>query len=141
MQTEPIVSTTMHRIRFSELDPYDHLNTGACATYYTDHRFEGLREHLGWDLRTLGTLPFMIWVRRIDIEFLRPIRGDQKITITSSVREIRGPDAVVDCTMIDSVGKHASRCVMTVAYVDKQTNRSADWPAAIRELIFEAKTA
>ena len=64
-----------------QLDPYDHMNTGTYATYYVDHRMEALRESVGWDLRTLGTLPFMVWVRRVEIDFLRPARGDQEITI------------------------------------------------------------
>jgi len=96
-----IVYTSTHRIRFSELDPYDHVNTGTYATYYVDHRMEGLREYLGWDLRTLATLPFMVWVRRMEIDFLRPVRDDQEIIITSFVREFGGPDALIECTMSD----------------------------------------
>ena len=89
MPKAPIVYKSTHRIKFSELDPYNHLNTGNYATYYVDHRMEGLRDYAGWDLKTLGALPFMVWVRRIEIDFLRPARGDQEITITSFVRESR----------------------------------------------------
>ena len=142
MQSVPIVYTSTHRIKFSELDPYNHVNTGTYATYYVDHRMEGLREHLGWDLTTLETLPFMVWVRRMEIDFLRPARGDQEIAITSFVREFRGPDALIACTMTDSSGgRNVSQCLMTVAYVDKATNRAADWPADIMALFFEAETA
>ena len=141
MARVPIVYRSTHRIRFSELDPYDHVNTGTYATYYVDHRMEGLREYLGWDLRTLGTLPFMVWVRRMEIDFLRPVRGDQEIIISSFVREFRGPDALIECTMIDSAGATVSRGVMTVAYVEKGTTRAADWPADVMALFFEAETA
>ena len=102
---------------------------------------EGLREYLGWDLRTRGTLPFMVWVRRMEIDFLRPVRGDQEIIITSFVRDFRGPDALIECTMIDPTGTKVSQAVMTVAYVDKGTTRAADWPADIMALFFEAETA
>src|SRR6476469_7651450 len=102
MPKAPIVYKSTHRIRFSELDPYGHVNTGNYATYYVDHRIEGLRDNAGWDLTALGALPFMVWVRRIEIDFLRPARGDQEITITSFVREFRGPDALIECTMVDS---------------------------------------
>jgi acyl-CoA thioester hydrolase len=60
------------------------MNTGNYATYFVDHRMEGVRENLGWDLNTLATLPFMVWVRRLELEFLRPARGDQEITITAT---------------------------------------------------------
>ena len=137
MWKAPIVYRTTHRIRFSELDPYNHVSTGKYATYYADHRMEGLRDHVGWDLKTLGTLPFMVWVRRMEIDFLRPARGDQEIVITSYVREFRGPDAIIECAMVDPAGKNVSRCLMTVAYVDKETNRAADWPADLMALFFE----
>jgi acyl-CoA thioester hydrolase len=137
MSKAPVVYKSTHRIRFSELDPYNHVSTGKYASLYVDHRMEGLRDHVGWDLKTLETLPFMVWVRRMEIDFLRPIWGDQDITITSFVREFRGPDALIECAMIDSVGKTASRCLMTVAYVDKGTNHASDWPPEVMVLFFE----
>ena len=137
MSNLPIVYKTTHRIKFSELDPYNHVSTGNYATYFTDHRMEGLRDNLGWDLKTLATLPFMTWVRRLEIDFLRPARGDQEITITSFVREFRGPDAFIECTMVDSAGNNVSRCLMIVAHVDKQTNRATDWSPELVALFFE----
>jgi acyl-CoA thioester hydrolase len=44
----------------------------------------------------LGKLPFMVWVRRMEVDFLQPAVGDQEITITSFVREFRGPDGAMD---------------------------------------------
>ena len=137
MMPAPIVYKTTHRVKFSELDPYNHVSTGNYATYFTDHRMQGLRDNLGWDLETLGKLPFMTWVRRLEIDFLRPARGDQELTITSFVRELRGPDALIECSMFDAGGKQVSRCLMTVAHVDKQTNRATDWPAELKTLFFE----
>jgi acyl-CoA thioester hydrolase len=141
MSHTPIVYRTTHRIRFSELDPYNHVSTGNYATYYVDHRMEGLRENVGWDLKTLGTIPFMIWVRRMEIDFIRPVRGDQEISITSFVREFRGPDAIIECAMLDTAGTTLSRCLMTVAHVDKATNRATDWPDDRKALFFEKDPA
>ena len=42
--------------------------------------------------------------------------------------------------MVDSSGKHISRCLMTVAYVDKDTRRTADWPADLTALFFEEES-
>ena len=141
MARTPIVYKSTHRVKFSELDPYDHVGTGKYATYYVDHRMEGLRDYIGWDLKTLNTLPFRVWVRRMEIDFLRPARGDQEITIASFVREFRGPDALIECTMVDSDGRNVSRCVMTVAHVDKETGRATDWPPDLMTLFFEKETA
>lgn len=97
---------------------------------------DGLREHVGWDLKTLEKLPFMIWARRMEVDFLRSAVGDQEITITSFVREFRGPDAYIECSMVDETGKALSSCLMIVAYVDKSTNRAMDWPDDTMALFF-----
>ena len=117
------------------------MRTAVYSAYYVDHRMDGLREHVGWDLQTLAKLPFMVWVRRMEVDFLRPAVGDQEITITSFVREFRGPDAHIECSMVDEAGKNVSRCLMIVAYVDKSTNRAMDWPADTMALFFEKGTA
>lgn len=137
MSTSPVVYESRHRIRFSDLDPYNHVSTGKYATYYVDHRLQGLRDYLGWDLKALAASPFMVWVRRMEIDFIRPVRGDQEITITSFVREFQGPDALIECAMVDGDGKHVSRCLMTVAHVDRATNRATNWPPELMALFFE----
>ena len=137
MSKTPVIYKSMHRIKFSELDPYNHLRTEVYAGYYIDHRTDGLRQYAGWDLKTLAKLPFMVWVRRMEVDFIRPAIGDQEITITSFVREFRGSDAHIECKMLDDVGRELSRCLMIVAYVDKATNRATDWPVDIMALFFE----
>jgi len=87
MSKTPVVYKSTHRIKFSDLNPYNHVRTAVYSAYYVDHRMNSLREHVGWDLKTLAELPFMIWVRRMEVDFLRPAVGDQEITITSFVRE------------------------------------------------------
>ena len=137
----PIVFKSTHRIRFSDLDPYNHVSTAKYATYYVDHRMQGLRDHIGWDSQALASLPFMVWIRRLEIDFIRPVGADQEVSITSFVRDFSGPDAVIEGTMVDAAGKTLSRCLMTVAYVDRQTNRAADWPADVTALFFEKQPA
>ena len=141
MSKTPIVYKSNHRINFSDLDPYNHMRTAVYSAYYVDHRMNSLRECVGWDLKTLAKLPFMVWTRRMDVEFLRPVVGDQEITITSFVWEFRGPDAYIECSMEDETGKNVSRCQMIVAYVDKNTNRATDWPADTMALFFEEDAA
>ena len=121
---------------FSELDPFDHLSTGRYASYFVDHRMQGLQERLAWDVDALADLGFMTWVRRIEIDFVRPAHGGQEVTIISAVREFRGADAIIDCRMLDEAGRTVSYCVMTVAHVDGKTRRATDWPADRAALFF-----
>ena len=137
MPKAPAIYCSTHRIKFSDLDPYKHMRTAMYSAYYVDHRMSALREQAGWDLKTLESLPFMAFVKRLDVEFIRPVVGDQEISITSFVREFCGPDAHIECSMADESGKFVSQCHMTVAYVDKGTNRSTDWPDHVMDLFFE----
>lgn len=141
MAEKPIVFRSVHRIRFSDLDPYNHVSTGNYAIYFVDHRMQGLRDVIGWDHAALAALPFMVWVRRMEIDFVRPTLSDQEITITSSVREFTGPDALIACTMVDDAGQLLSRCLMTVAYVEKATRRAAPWPPEVAALFYEKGAA
>jgi len=140
MSPAPIVFKTTHRIKFSQLDPYHHMSTEHYGAYFIEHRMTGLRENIGWDLKTLGTLPFAIWVKRMEIDYRRPA-GDQEIAITSFVREFRGAEAHIECDMVDSDGKNFSHCLMIVACVDKKTMRPMDWPTETMALFFEKGTA
>ena len=132
-----VVFRTTQRIKFAELDPYNHLHTAHYASCFIDHRMEGLRDRIGWDQRAIAQLPFFALVRRLEIDFLKPVLGDQEIVITSSVREFRGADAHIECTMSDTAGKALSRCAMIVACVSKQTNRPMDWPDDAKARFFE----
>lgn len=135
---QPVVFRSTHRVRFSDLDPYKHMSTGNFAICYVDHRMQGLRDRIGWDLAALDALPFMVWTRRMEIDFIRPAEADEEVVITSFVRDFQGPDAFIECTMVDGSGRTLSRCTMVVAYVDKATRRAADWPAEHAGLFFES---
>jgi acyl-CoA thioester hydrolase len=137
MSNVPAVYKSIHGINFSDLDPYKHMRTAMYSAYFVDHRMMALREQAGWDLQTLERLPFMAFARRMDVEFLRPVVGDQTITITSFVREFIGSNAHINCMMVDERGKILSQCQMTVCYVDKATNKPSDWPNDVMALFFE----
>ncbi len=139
MPPRPLVFTSTHRVQFSDLDPYQHVGTARYATYFVDHRMAGLSERIGWDAATLTALPFAVWVRRLEIDFVRPVLAGQEVTITSFVREFAGADAFIECTMADARGKVVSRALMVVACVDKATSRGMDWPAEAVRLFYEAE--
>jgi acyl-CoA thioester hydrolase len=140
MPKSPVIFMTTHRVKFSDLDPYNHLRTAAYAGYFVDHRMEGLRGRIGWDLQTLARLPFMVWVKRLEIDFLKPVFGDQQITIRSFVTDFRGSDADIECTMADAGERDLARCRMIVACVDKATQRPTNWPAEATALFYHEPT-
>jgi acyl-CoA thioester hydrolase len=134
---KPVEFKTSHRVKFSQLDPYQHMNSEHYSSYFLDHRMIGLRENLGWDLKTMITLPFAVYLKRIEVDFMRPAFGDQEIFITSFVREFIGANANIECNMADANGKNISRCVMVAACIDKKTNKPMDWPEETVALFFQ----
>lgn len=137
----PIRYETRHQVKFSDLDPFAHMSTGKYATYFVDHRMISLARDIGWSLKNLDSLGFMTFVRRLEVDFIRPVYGEQEITITSKVREFEGTDCFIECTMADAAGKECARCLMVVAHVDKQTRRASDWPAQLQAPFFEDSDA
>jgi acyl-CoA thioester hydrolase len=133
----PVEFKTSHRVKFSELDPYQHMNSEHYPSYFLDHRMIGLRENLGWDLKTMMTLPFAVYLRRIEVDYARPVFGDQEIFIKSFVREFVGPDANIECVMTDINQKTLSRCLMVAACIDKKTNKPMDWPSDTMALFYK----
>jgi acyl-CoA thioester hydrolase len=137
MSRTPVVYESLHQMRFSDLDPYHHVRAEVYSACYINHRMDGLRQYTGWDTKTLAKLPFMLWVRRMEVDFIRSVVGDQVITITSFVREFRDSDAYIECSMADESGRPVSRCLMVVACIDRDTKRAMDWPADAMALFFE----
>jgi len=137
MPWSPVVFTSKLRVAFADLDPFHHVGTAVYARYFVDHRTNGLRDFVGWDLKTLAQLPFMTWVRRMEVDFVKSAVGDQELTLSSFVREFRGSDAYIECTMADETGRVLSRCLMIVACVDRRTRKPMDWPAEAASLFFE----
>ncbi|MFN7984618.1 MAG: acyl-CoA thioesterase [Vicinamibacterales bacterium] len=138
MTQKPIVFRTTHTVQFSDLDSYGHVGTGRYGVFYVDHRMQGVRERIGWTAPKLAELPYAVWVRRLEIDFIRPLMPDQEFAITSFVREFRGPDAIIECTMTDPSGRRLSAAVMTATCVDKNTGRGKDWPEEDIALFYEA---
>jgi acyl-CoA thioester hydrolase len=130
----PRIYRSQHRVAFSELDPYNHMGTAAYARLFVDHRMAALRDTVGWSHDVIGQLPFLLWVRRLEIDFVRPAIGDLELALASFVREFRGADAIIDCTMSDRSGKLIAQCVMTVAHVDRAAKRATDWPVDVTVL-------
>lgn len=133
---KPIKFKTGHRAKFSQIDPYGVMHNQYYLEYFMDHRMMGLRENLGWDLKALQALPVLFIVKSVQIEFQRPVRGDEEFTIESKVEEFKGVSCVVSCQMQSPQGKDLAKCLMTIVAVDAKTLKPTEWPRDISEKFF-----
>ena len=133
----PIQFKTQHRSKFFEIDPYGHMNTTHYINYFLEHRFTGMREFIGYDLATISKLEVAFFTRKLDVEFVRAISGDEPFEIISSTTSVGETDAVVVGEAVKENGKTATKYRMELVSVDKTTGRPVPWPAHVIDRFFK----
>ena len=82
----------MHRtpvhVRWSDLDPYRHVNHAAYLTYLENARIDAL-EAIGWGMDRLTEMGYMVVVVQIEVRFRRPATAGDDLVVQSAVTEIR----------------------------------------------------
>ena len=75
---------TQHRVRFHELDPYDHVNHAMYVTYFEIGRVDALDE-LGLGLDVLKRDGFQFVITQIDVAFRAPATAGDDLVIATAV--------------------------------------------------------
>ncbi len=127
----PIVFHTQHRPRFSELDPYGHMNTQHYVAYFLEHRFAGLRQQLGLGFVEIGTLPCAMVVKSLSTRFRRPVCGDQEFHIHSQVASYSEREATIDGQMLGPDGVTHATFSLILCCVDKKCGAPTPWPEGL----------
>lgn len=76
------------RVRFYELDPYDHVNHTSYFGYFETARVEAL-ESIGFGLHHLKEMGVQIVVVEMTARFLVPATAGDVLIVESEVRELR----------------------------------------------------
>ena len=77
---------TEHRVRFHELDPYDHVNHAMYVTYFEMGRVEAL-ESIGLGLDTMKSQGFHFVITQLTVRFRRAARSGDRLAIRTTVSE------------------------------------------------------
>jgi acyl-CoA thioester hydrolase len=83
-----MVHRTELKVRFYELDPYDHVNHTAYFGYFETARVEAL-ESMGWGLHRLKELGVQIVVVEMTARFETPAVAGDTVTVQSEVLEVK----------------------------------------------------
>ena len=75
---------TEHRVRFHELDPYDHVNHAIYVTYFEIGRVDAL-ETIGLGLDVLKGQGYQFVITKIDVRFRRSAGAGDVLNIYTSV--------------------------------------------------------
>jgi len=83
-----MVHRTELKVRFYELDPYDHVNHTSYFGYFETARVEAL-ESIGWGLHRLKQIGLQIVVVEMTARFEVPARAGDTVTVQSEVLEVK----------------------------------------------------
>jgi acyl-CoA thioester hydrolase len=133
----PRIFKSVHHMRFSEMDPYGHMNTTHYLTYFLEHRFECMRKQLGWDLKTISEMPQAFLTVSAKVDYLRPVRPDQEFEITSYLNAAGTTKVQLLGEMKLADGKIAAKLELIVVCFDKASQRVIHWPPGLVELFVE----
>ncbi len=110
------VYTTTVKVRFYELDPYDHVNHTNYFAYFETARIEYLNA-MGWGLDVLKEQGWQFVVVEISARFLAAARYGQELTIHTWVEEAGRVKSTWRQTMLRGT-EEVARVRVTAAFTD-----------------------
>ncbi len=127
------VFEAVHKVRSYECDSYGHVNNAVYLNYLEYGRMEALDE-LNITLERLKTeTGTLVVIRRVDIEYLRPLTMGDEIVIKTFLKESRRTSGVFGQEIIHrESGELAARADVTWVFINLQGK-----PAPIPQLVKE----
>ena len=86
----PIIYESSIAVRFSELDPYGHVNSKHYLDYVIQSRWDTIQRMFPNAMGDLASAKTGFFISRAEIDFLRPIVGCVTLNIKSYVSEQDG---------------------------------------------------
>ena len=79
---------TLLRVRFSDLDPYNHVNHARYLSFFETARVD-LLDEMGFSMDQLAEMGLQIVLVKADIRYFTPARLGDEIEVITAVREVR----------------------------------------------------
>lgn len=106
------------QVRWRDLDAFGHVNNATFASYLEMARTEVWTKLLGG--REALAIPF--FVKRLQIDYRRPIALEHEVRVWLRVGELRGASFTFEY-VVEADGKVAAEAVTRLACVDKASGR------------------
>lgn len=111
------VHTTQIKVRFYELDPYDHVNHTNYFSYFETARIEYLSD-MGWGLDRMKAQGFQLVVVEAHARFLAAARYGEELTIHTWVESAGRVKSTWQQTMTRGDREEVARLTITAAFTD-----------------------
>ncbi len=127
------IHITHDTVRFSQADPYNHLASAQYLNLVFDHRIEGIRDQIKFDvLYLLKARKLAFFLRETRMLFLAPAAVGDALEITTWVRAFSERDCEVRALVIGRKDRVARAAVtMSFIFVNVETNRPVPVPASL----------
>jgi acyl-CoA thioester hydrolase len=118
------------KVRFSELDPYNHVNHSVYVTYFEAARTEALAA-VGLALDRLGADGHQIVVSELTVRYRVPAGPGDELVVETVVDEVRGASSIWSQTILR--GDEVVATARLRAGFTDATGRPARIPADVRD--------
>lgn len=137
--TKPILYKAFSSSRFSDLDPYGHVNFKHYFDFVVESRLSFLDSHFGLSLAKLAKKGIGFYATRGEINFLRPILGITKLDIETYVESILNDVTLVVPFVIKDVDsrRRYSDGKLFFTVIDIATGKPSPPNDETRKLFFE----
>jgi YbgC/YbaW family acyl-CoA thioester hydrolase len=136
---KPIVYKAALPVRFSDLDPYGHVNSTHYLDYVISARWAYAREHLGVTDKLFAEKRTGFYLTRAEMAFKRPIAGAAGTIVASSfVQDLADSRLIVpyELRSADESVLHSSG-TLEFCVIDLGTGKPISFPEWVRPLFFQ----
>lgn len=128
--------SSFYTIRFSDCDPFRHLNNARYIDYFLNAREDHLRDHYQLDLASIYKKGMGWVVMQHDITYLRPASFNEKVCILSGLLEVGTEHLLVEMLMLDE-NKSQLKAILHTRFIsiNLSTGKRQPHDAAFQEFL------
>lgn len=125
---------TRIRVRYSETDKMGFVYYGHYAQYFEVGRAEAIRS-LGISYAELEQQGIMMPVQSMEVQYLRPARYDDELTIHTHVPELPDKSISFRSKIFNAKDKLLTEGVVTLVFINQDTGRRCAAPKVLLDLL------
>jgi acyl-CoA thioester hydrolase len=124
--------STQFRVRYAETDQMKYAHHGNYPEYFEMGRIEWLRE-LGISYKKMEESGIMLPVINLNINYLKPAKYDDLLTITTSLKEIHTARIIFEYEITNENNQLLTTGTTTLVFVNMETGRPMRAPKSLLE--------
>jgi len=124
--------STQFRVRYAETDQMKYVHHGNYPEYFEMGRIEWLRE-LGISYKKMEESGIMLPVINLNINYLKPAKYDDLLTITTSLKELPSARITFEYEITNEENQLLTTATTTLVFVDMETGRPIRAPKSLLE--------